>query len=78
MDKVEFGQSLEGATIEKDDELDHGRLVVARTEDRVRVIAAWWKNDASKYFYCRAELDGKARDAVAAFERACRATRPRW
>lgn len=77
VEKVEFGQ-LEGATIVKDEALDGGRLVVAKAEDRVRVIAAWWKSDARQYFYCRAELDGPARDAIDAFEKACRATRPRW
>jgi hypothetical protein len=74
VDKVEFGR-LDGKTIEKDEKLPNGRLVVARSDDHVSVIAAWWKADASRYFYCRAELDRQATKAAAAFEAACRQAR---
>ncbi len=74
VDKVEFGH-LGDATIVKDEALPNGRLVIAKSDDRTEVIAAWWKDGASQYFYCRATLDDKAVGALNAFEKACRATR---
>lgn len=74
VDKVEFGR-LGDATIVKDEPLPNGRIVIAKSDDRTEVIAAWWKEGASHYAFCRATLDGKTADAVDAFEQACRATR---
>jgi len=74
VDEVEFDQ-LDGATIVKDEALPNGRIVIAKTDDRTEVIAAWWKKGASHYSFCRATLDGKTAAAVDAFEKACRATR---
>jgi hypothetical protein len=75
--KVEFAQFAQGSfTIDKDEKLGtNGRLVVARSDDSAYVVAAWWKSDASKYYYCRASLDDDAVNAVGAFEKACRSTR---
>jgi hypothetical protein len=73
--QIEFAQfETDGFEIEKDEELANGRLLVARSDDSAYVVAAWWKSDASKYYYCRASLDDDAADAVAAFETACRNT----
>ncbi len=74
VNKVEFGR-LGDATIVKDETLPNGRIVIAKSDDRTEVIAAWWKQGASHYAFCRATLDGKTADAVDAFEKACRATR---
>lgn len=74
--KTEFGQFLEGDrfTIDKDEALgDNGRLMVASADDSTYVVSAWWKDDASRYFYCRANLEKEIAGAVDAFEEACRA-----
>ena len=81
VDKVEFGQFQgDGFTIAKDEPLgEHGRIVVAQSKDgfspSTYVVAAWWKEGASRYAYCRAIVDKEIAGAVAAFEKACRATR---
>lgn len=65
----------DGAEVLKDEQRDGHRLVVSKTDDRLYVVAVWSKPNASRYFYCRAELDDDAQPAVAAFEQACRAMR---
>jgi hypothetical protein len=49
-----------------------GRLLVAETDDRAFVVAARWKEGASRYAFCRASLDGRATEALDAFVHACR------
>lgn len=75
VEKAEFGRLSDdpGFTIAKDEQIPGGRIVVGRSERSSRVIAAWWKEGASKYYVCRASLDGDAARAIDAFERACRA-----
>ena len=77
VEKVEFAQFAgDQFTIEKDEKLgDGGRLLIARSETSAYIVAAWWKSDASKYYYCRASLDDDAAKAIAAFEGDCRSTR---
>lgn len=59
--------------IEKDDQLgEGGRLIIARSPDRVVIAAAQWKKGASQYYFCRATLDLEVADAAPVFERACR------
>lgn len=65
----------DGAEVLKNEQSDGHQLVVSKTNDRLYVVAVWSKPDASRYFYCRAELDDEAQPAVAAFEQACRAMR---
>jgi len=72
-DGVEFAQFKGGGwTIDKDEALPDGRLLVARQEGRVDIALARWKADASRYFVCRATLDKEVIGAAAAFEEACR------
>jgi hypothetical protein len=74
--KTEFGQFLESDRFEikKDEALGaNGRLLVASADDSTYVVSAWWKDDASRYFYCRANLEKEISGAVDAFEKACRA-----
>lgn len=77
VEKAEFGRLTgdAGFTITKDEKIPGGRLLIGRTERATRLVAAWWKEGASQYYVCRASLDGKAAEAIDAFERACRATR---
>lgn len=71
-DKVEFKQ-FEGKTIKKDDKTDTGRKMIVEDGDKTHLVRAWWTKDASRYFVCRASLDGEIRGAIAAFEAACAA-----
>lgn len=76
VDKVEFERfSADGAEVLTDEKADGHRLVIGKADDRLMIVAAWWKQDASRYFYCRAELDDEALPAKAAFEQACRGMR---
>lgn len=72
-DSVEFAQFKGGGwTIDKDEALPDGRLLVARQEGRVDIALARWKAEASRYFVCRATLDKELLAAAPAFEEACR------
>ena len=74
--KSEFGQFVDGDQfeIQKDEALGaNGRLLIAKASDSIYVASAWWKDGASRYYYCRATLDKEVSGAVDAFERACRA-----
>lgn len=77
VDKVEFAQfARDDFTIDRDEKLgDDGRLLIAHNGRSAYVVAAWWKADAARYYYCRASLADDAASAVAAFEQACRSTR---
>ena len=77
VEKAEFGQfaAADRFTIDKDEKLPGGRLLVARSDKSTHIVAAWWKAGASQYYACRATLDDGAVEAADAFERACRATR---
>ena len=73
-DKVEFAQFKgQDFTIQKDEKLESGRVLVAKTVDRTYVVAAMWKDGARRYFSCRATLDQEVAAAAPAFEAACRA-----
>ena len=73
-DKVSFQQFKRADfTVDKDEKLDHGRLLVAHTTDRVYIVAAFWKDGARRYFTCDATLDQEIAAAAPAFEQACRA-----
>ncbi len=75
-EKVDFAQFKgQDYTVLKDEKLDSGRLVVARTVDRTYVVAATWKPGAKRYFVCHATLDQEVAAAAPAFEAACRAMR---
>lgn len=72
-ESVEFAQFKGGGwTIDRDEALPDGRLLVARQEGRVDIALARWKPDASRYFVCRTTLDKELVGAAAAFEEACR------
>ena len=71
--KVEFAQFTEGGfEVVADEATDSGRFLKATKDDGVYLRFAWWKKDASRYFFCRATLEGKAKAAAPAFEKACR------
>jgi hypothetical protein len=73
-DKVDFAQFKgQDFTVQKDEKLDSGRLMVAKTVDHTYVVAAQWKDGAKRYYVCRATLDQEIAAAVPAFEAACRA-----
>jgi hypothetical protein len=60
-------------TILSDEQLDSGRIVVAKTVDRTYVAAARWKPGAKRYFACHATLDQEIAAAAPAFAAACKA-----
>jgi hypothetical protein len=78
VDRVEFTQSADGLTIEKDDRASGSRIVVATSGSGKSIRAAFWKEGASRYYVCSAILDSEATSAAPAFEKACRATTPVW
>jgi hypothetical protein len=72
-DSVEFAQFTKGgATLDKDEKLPDGRLVVVSGDARVDIVLARWKEGASRYYVCRATLDRELISAAPAFEEACR------
>lgn len=78
VNKVDFAQFVAGDgkfKVDKDEKSDGERVLVAHG-DSTYVVVAKWKKGASRYFSCRATLDKEAVDAVAVFEKACRALDP--
>ncbi len=75
-DKVEFSRLTTGKQFKvvKDEALDGGRVVIARGSTSTYIAVAWWKQGASRYYFCRATLDSPADSATSAFEQACRNT----
>lgn len=72
-DKVEFEQFTSKDGVVKDEALDGGRFLKAKDGESVHLVFAWWKKGASRYFFCRATLEGaEALSAEPAFDKACR------
>lgn len=72
-DKVEFAQFSGGSfKVEKDEKGPGTRLLVAKGDGRVDIAYAVWKDEASRYFVCRATLDQEIIEAAPAFEAACK------
>ncbi|MBL8783417.1 MAG: hypothetical protein JNJ59_00840 [Deltaproteobacteria bacterium] len=72
-DKVEFAQFAGGSfTVEKDEKGQGSRFLVAKGDGRVDLVYAVWKDDASRYYVCRATLDKEVLEAAPAFEAACK------
>lgn len=77
VDKVEFAQFRRSDfKIERDEKGDGERFVAARSDTKLYLRYARWKAGASKYHYCRADLEKEAQAAAPAFEAACRSLRP--
>jgi hypothetical protein len=74
-DKVNFQQLTSRMTVKSDEPTANGRVVVATSDDRTYIAAAWWKEGASRYFTCSATLEDDAAKAADAFLKACQATR---
>lgn len=73
-EKADFAQFKgQDYTILSDEQLDSGRVVVAKTVDRTYVAAARWKPGARRYFACHATLDQEIAAAAPAFAAACKA-----
>ena len=75
-EKVEFAQFKDPQfKIEKDEALKdpEGRLLVASVDEgkKLYIVAARWKEGASRYYTCRATLVDKATALRPAVERAC-------
>ena len=71
-DKVEV-KSLMMQKIESDEPIGNsGRVVVGQVGGMKQIVAGLWKPEASRYFWCRATLDGPAVEALTAFVVACR------
>lgn len=63
------------AKIEKDEQLgDGGRVVVAKDGELTLVRVGFWKQGASRYFHCTADIDAPLEGAASVIEEACRAT----
>jgi hypothetical protein len=72
-DEVDFAQfGGEGFEVVVDEAIDGGRFLEAKKDGSVYLRFAWYKQDASRYFFCRATLEDAAVGARPAFERACR------
>ncbi len=77
-DKVDFSQLAQAGTVVRDDKADGQRTMLVKVGNRQDLVMAWWKQGAKRYAVCRVALDQEALPALAAFEAACAATRPRW
>lgn len=80
-DKVDFAQFTAGGAfkVEKDDKAAGQRLLVAGNSDGSKyVVAAFWKDGASRYYACHAKLEQPDAALAPAFEKACRALTPVW
>ena len=71
-DKVEV-KAMTMQKIESDEPIGtSGRIVVGQVGGMKQIVAGVWKPEASRYFWCRATLDGPAVEALSAFVVACR------
>ncbi|NUP10855.1 MAG: hypothetical protein HOW73_32830 [Polyangiaceae bacterium] len=72
-DKVDFAQYKDEKKfkVQKDEKSDEGRVLIASDEDDTWIVVARWKKDAPRYVACRVKLAKEAKEAAAAFERAC-------